>query len=106
MPRQDPAHYMATLRIFECDLDELTDVDHAVGSVENLSLRSATPERTDDGVCFWQAPYPCYVEHISFDTTAMAVNGTSWRLQVVPFTFQSEIANLITFARVEDEPGW
>lgn len=31
MPRQDPARYMSTLRIFECDLDELIDIDHTVG---------------------------------------------------------------------------
>ncbi|MDQ2792253.1 MAG: hypothetical protein M3Y73_22070, partial [Actinomycetota bacterium] len=40
MPRQNPAQYLGTLRMFECDLGELTDVDHAVGSVESLSLRS------------------------------------------------------------------
>ena len=92
MPRQSPAQYLGTLRIFECDLGELTDVDHAVGSVENLSLRSTTLGRMDDGFCFWQAPYPCYVERISFDATALAIDGTSWLFQVVPFTFRSAIA--------------
>ncbi len=92
MPRQNPAQYMGTLRIFECDLGELADVDHAVGSVENLSLRSTSLGRVNDGYCFWQAPYPCYVDRINFDAKALAINGTSWLFQVVPFTFRSAIA--------------
>jgi hypothetical protein len=90
MPRQNPAQYMSTLRIFECDLGELTDVDDIVGSVENLSLQSTTLQRVDDGFCFWQAPYPCYVERISFDAVALTLNGSaSWLFRVVPFTFRS-----------------
>jgi hypothetical protein len=92
MPRQNPMQYLGTLRIFECDLGELTDADHAVGSVENLSLRSTTLGRMDDGFCFWQAPYPCYVDRISFNATALAIDGRSWLFQVVPFTFRAAIA--------------
>jgi hypothetical protein len=92
MPRQHPAQYIGTLRIFECDLGELTDADHVVGSVESLSLRSTNLGRIDDNFCFWQAPYPCYVDRISFDATALATDGTSWVFQVVPFTFRSAIA--------------
>ncbi|MGH3918866.1 MAG: hypothetical protein ACRDSG_07480 [Pseudonocardiaceae bacterium] len=92
MPRQNPARYLRTLRIFECDLGELTDVDHIVGSVENLSLQSTSLGRIDDSFCFWQAPYPCYVDRISFDATELAVDGASWLFQVVPFTFRSAIA--------------
>ncbi|MGH3979546.1 MAG: hypothetical protein ACRDRZ_11195, partial [Pseudonocardiaceae bacterium] len=41
---------------------------------------------------FWQAPYPCYVERISFDTTGLAVDDdTSWLFRAVPFTFRSAI---------------
>ncbi|HEX4103356.1 MAG: hypothetical protein WBR33_06835 [Pseudonocardiaceae bacterium] len=92
MPRQNPTQYLGTLRIFECDLGELTDVDHVVGSVESLSLRSTTLGRMDDSFCFWQAPYPCYVDRISFDAVALAFDGASWLFQVVPFTFRSAIA--------------
>ena len=93
MPRQNPARFMGTLRIFEYDLGELADVDHAVASVENLSLRSTTLQRVDDRSCFWQAPYPCYVERISFDTAGLSPDGsTSWLFRVVPFTFRSTIA--------------
>jgi hypothetical protein len=92
MPRQNPMQYLGTLRIFECDLGELTDADHAVGSVKNLSLCSTTLGRMDDRFCFWQAPYPCYVDRISFDATALTIDGTSWLFQVVPFTFRAAIA--------------
>ncbi len=92
MPRQNPAQYIGTLRIFECDLGELTDADHAVSSVENLSLRSTSLGRIDDNFCFWQAPYPCYVDRISFDASALATDGDTWVFQVVPFTFRSAIA--------------
>lgn len=92
MPRQNPTQYMGTLRIFECDLGELTDVDHAVNSVENLSLRSRNLGRVDDGFCFWQAPYPCYVERISFCAAALAEHDPTWLFQVVPFMFRSSIA--------------
>jgi len=92
VPRQDPKHYMRTLRIFECDLGELAHVDHAVGSVESLSLRTRTLQRIDEGFCYWQPPYPCYVESIRFDATDLALDeASSWLFRVVPFAFQSRI---------------
>jgi hypothetical protein len=94
MPRQNPSQYIGTLRIFECDLDELTDADHTVNSVENLSLRSTTLQRLDDGFCFWQAPYPCHVDRISFDPTALAINGRSWLFNILPFTLRSSITTV------------
>lgn len=93
MPRQNPARFMGTLRIFECDLGGLADLDHAVDSVENLSLRSTTLQRVDDRSCFWQCPYPCYVERVSFNATGLSPDeSTSWLFRVVPFTFRSTIA--------------
>jgi len=83
---------MRTLRIFECDLGELAHVDHAVGSVESLSLRARTLQRIDEEFCYWQPPYPCYVESIRFDATDLALDeASSWLFRVVPFTFQSRI---------------
>jgi hypothetical protein len=90
MPQQDPTRYMGTLRIFECDLYEIADADHAVGSVERLSLRSTTLQSTDEGFCYWQAPYPCYVDRISFRAQELSADGISWLFKVVPFIFQSE----------------
>lgn len=93
MPRQDPARYMDTLRIFECDLGELTSVYHTVSSVEHLSFRSTTLGSVADGFCFWQAPYPCYAERISFNVGELAADQySSWVFQVVPFTFRSTVA--------------
>lgn len=92
MPRQNPANYMGTLRIFECDLGELAHVDHAVDAVEQLSLRFRTLQPVDEGFCFWQAPYPCYVERITFNTSGLAVDdGASWLFRVVPFTLRSSV---------------
>lgn len=68
------------------------DVDHAVGSVESLSLRWTSLGRIDDGFCFRQAPYPCYVDRITFDASKLAINGMSYLFQVLPFTFRSATA--------------
>jgi hypothetical protein len=92
MARQNPKNYMRTLRIFECDLGELTHVDHTVDSIESLSLHSKMLERVDDGFCYWQPPYPCYVESIHFKVADFAVDDDgSWLFRVVPFTFRSGI---------------
>ena len=91
MPRQDPKDYMRTLRIFECDLGELTHVDHTVDSIESLSLNSKILGRVDDRFCYWQPPYPCYVESIHFRVADFAVHDDSWLFRVVPFTFRSGI---------------
>jgi len=92
MPQQDPTRYMGTLRIFECDLYVLADTDDAVASVERLSLRSASLQSLDDRHCFWQVPYPCYVDRISFRAQELNINETSWLFHVLPFIFQSETA--------------
>ncbi len=91
MPRQDPKDYMRTLRIFECDLGELTHVDHTVDSIESLSLHVKILGRVDDRFCYWQPPYPCYVESIHFKVADFAVDDDSWLFRVVPFTFRSGI---------------
>jgi hypothetical protein len=59
--------------------------------VERLSVRLTALGRVDDGFCYWQAPYPCYVERIRFAASELNVDGTSWVFQVAPFIFQSEI---------------
>ncbi|HEY2762568.1 MAG TPA: hypothetical protein VGJ13_00905 [Pseudonocardiaceae bacterium] len=92
MPRQNPANYMGTLRIFECDLGELAHVDHAVGAVEQLSLRFRALLPVDEGFCYWQAPYPCYVERVTFDVAGLVVDGErSWLFRMIPFTLRSSI---------------
>lgn len=67
-PAKTPRNTLA--RIFECDLDELADLDHAVTSVENLSSDRGNYADWMDGFCYWRSPYPSYV-----DRTAL----TRWR---------------------------
>ncbi|MGH4026176.1 MAG: hypothetical protein ACRDRV_16500 [Pseudonocardiaceae bacterium] len=106
MPRQNPARYMGTLRIFEYDLGELPDADHVVASIKTLSLRSKALGRLEDRFCFWQPPYPCYVERIGFDASTFATDGNSWLFQIVPFTFRSAIvtSGWVQAEKVKDLP--
>ncbi len=66
------------------------DVDYMVDSVESLSLRSTTLGRMDDGFCFWQASYPCYVDRISFNGP-LSGSTVSFGSLGAPFTFRSAI---------------
>lgn len=94
MPKQNPAHYLSTLRIFEFDLGELADMDHTVRSIQSMSLTSTSLQPLDDLFCYWQAPYPCYVERMKFSATGLAWEGDEPLLfRVVPFTFRSAIAS-------------
>src|SRR5215204_4243587 len=89
MPKQSPDRYMRTLRIFEFDLGELADADHTVGSIRSMSLTSTSLQPLEDPFCYWQAPYPCYVERVKFDAADLNWEGDAPRLfRVVPFTFR------------------
>ncbi|HEY3258980.1 MAG TPA: hypothetical protein VGJ95_01710 [Pseudonocardiaceae bacterium] len=92
MPKQSPISYLRSLRIFEFDLGELADVDHAVGSIRSMSLISTSLQPFGDPFCFWQAPYPCYLERVGFDATGLGWDGDDPLLfRVVPFTFRSAL---------------
>jgi len=94
LPRQSPARYMRTLRIFEFDLGELADEDHVVGSIRSMSLTSTSLQPLEAPFCYWQAPYPCYVERVRFDAAGLAWDDDPlWLFRVVPFTFRSAIAS-------------
>jgi hypothetical protein len=94
MPKQNPAHYLRTLRIFEFDLGELADMDHTVKTIQSMSLTSTSLQPLGDPFCYWQAPYPCYVERVKFDATSLAWDDDEQLLfRVVPFTFRSAIAS-------------
>jgi hypothetical protein len=88
MPRQNPRQHLNDLRIFECDLSVIAS-DHGVKSIERLTLRSTTLQRVDDGYCYWQSPYPCYVDRIKMDAKDLAADGVSLEFRIVPFTFRS-----------------
>ncbi len=48
--------------------------------------------RIDEGFCYWQPPYPCYVESIHFEAADFSVDESrSWLFRVVPFALQSRI---------------
>jgi hypothetical protein len=94
MPRQNTRNHLSDLRIFECDLSGIADDDHVVSAIERLTLRSTTRQRVDDGYCYWQAPYPCYVERITFDAKQLAVDDLpAWEFRIVPFTFRSNTSS-------------
>lgn len=90
MPRQNPRQYLSELRIFECDLSGLTEDQSRVNSIEKLRLRSTARLPTNDGYCYWQAPYPCYVDRITFDVKGLEpIDDRPWEFQVVTFAFRS-----------------
>ena len=94
VPKQSTDRYMRTLRIFEFDLGELADDDHAVGSIHSLSITSTSLQPVDEPFCYWQAPYPCYLERLRFDATGLGwQEDRPFRFRVVPFTFRSAIAS-------------
>lgn len=88
--QHDPRQYMGTLRIYEYDLATVEAPEHPIEQVEGLTLRSATLQSTDDGHCYWQAPYPCFVDDVSFDVAALGSdNGSTYEFLILPFTFRA-----------------
>ncbi|MTD57178.1 hypothetical protein GKO32_24825 [Amycolatopsis sp. RM579] len=89
-PRQHAHDYLGSLRIFDCDLDTMIDDGPPIESVERLSVRQAALERIDEGACYWLAPYPCYVDHISIDVRELDFEGSgAWEFLVMPFCFRA-----------------
>lgn len=87
-----PVDHMSDLRILECDLSRIAD-DHVVRAIRELTVWSRTLQRTNDGFCYWQSPYPSFVDTISFDATGLAVEQSpKHEFRVMPFTFRSATA--------------
>ncbi|NIH83053.1 hypothetical protein FHX46_005583 [Amycolatopsis viridis] len=104
LPRQNTLDHLSDLRIFECDLSDIAGDDHTVAAIERLSMRATALQRIDDGYCYWQAPYPCYVERISMSAGELALDGGgSFEFRVVPFTFRSNTASA-HWLKAEDLP--
>jgi hypothetical protein len=102
--RQD---YLGTLRIFEVNLHDLAPGDLEVMTVQRLTVRSATIQQHIDGFCYWQAPYPCFVERIRFDTTSFDQDDeTDLWFRLKPFTIQSQAgpATWSTSDKIADIP--
>ncbi|WP_197288613.1 hypothetical protein [Nocardia sp. NRRL S-836] len=93
LPKLSPMSHMSDLRIFECDLSGIAD-DHVVRAICGLTVWSRTLQRTNDGFCYWQSPYPSFVDKISFDATGLAVaDSPRHEFRVMPFTFRSATAS-------------
>jgi hypothetical protein len=94
LSRQNPRNHLSDLRIFKCDLSGIADDDHVVRAIERLTVRSTTRQRIDDGYCYWQSPYPCYVERITMNARELALDDAPIReFRIVPFTFRSNTSS-------------
>ncbi|MCO1657689.1 hypothetical protein [Pseudonocardia humida] len=95
IPQQDPRLYMGTLRIYEYDLTltnfgDLTSEAAIMHSVDGLITRSSSLNSTEDGYCYWQPPYPCFVDKISLDVSGLQPEfGGPYEFHVAPFTFRA-----------------
>ncbi|MFD9698502.1 hypothetical protein [Lentzea sp. NPDC059081] len=89
LPKLSPHDHLSDLRIFECDLSAIAD-DHLVSAIRGLSVRSRTLQRTNEGFCYWQPPYPSYVEQIIFDARGLGVDESpEHEFSIMPFLFRS-----------------
>ncbi|TNC27496.1 hypothetical protein FG385_10400 [Amycolatopsis alkalitolerans] len=104
LPRQSPREHLADLRIFECDLSDIADDHQNVGAIERLSVRATSLQRIDEGFCYWQAPYPCYVDRVTFAVKELDIDGTGdFQFNIAPFTFRSNTAPT-RWLKAEDLP--
>lgn len=96
VPDFDGAHllrerYLDKLRIFEVDLEGLVEGHGDVGVIQGLTMRSTTLQLIDHQFCWWQAPYPCFVQRMGFDTSGFDLPGDrELRFMVKPFTISTE----------------
>jgi hypothetical protein len=82
--------YMDSLRIFEVDLPALAEGAADVETILRLTVRSTTLQLVSDGFCYWQAPYPCFVESMRFDTTKLQLgNSPDVYINAKAFTISS-----------------
>jgi len=88
-----PEHFMSSLRVFEIDLGRIAGSEGKIRTIQQLRLRSMTLQRVADNYCFWQAPYPCFVDRMHIDATSLALDSHDeflFRLQT--FAFRSHSA--------------
>jgi hypothetical protein len=91
LPRLRPEDYMSSLRVFEIDLRKIVEPGLRVAAIQRLSLRSMTLQPVDDGFCYWQAPYPCFVDQMRIDAAPLSLHGDDeFRFRVQSFTFGSQ----------------
>ncbi|MCP2247160.1 hypothetical protein LX86_005920 [Lentzea aerocolonigenes] len=90
LPKLSPHNHLGDLRIFECDLSGIAE-DHLVRAIRGLTVTSRMLQRTNEGFCYWQAPYPSYVEQIRFEARGLTVDDHSpaHEFSIMPFLFRS-----------------
>ncbi|NMO92961.1 hypothetical protein [Actinomycetospora sp. TBRC 11914] len=82
--------YMDSLRIFEIELPALAGDGAVIETILRLTIRSTTLQLVSDGFCYWQAPYPCFVESMHFDTTELHLpNSPEVFFHAKPFAISS-----------------
>ncbi|SDP23554.1 hypothetical protein SAMN05421507_106123 [Lentzea jiangxiensis] len=88
-PKRSPHSHLGDLRIFECDLSGIAE-DHLVSAIRGLTITSRMLQRTNEGFCYWQAPYPSYVEQICFEARGLTVDHSPrHEFSIMPFLFRS-----------------
>lgn len=69
--RENIDDYADTLHVLELELDRLVPPDADVDSIEDFTVSSSSRQVISDGFCYWEAPYPCYIEKFRFDISSM-----------------------------------
>lgn len=104
LAKQSAHDHLGDLRIFECDLNDIAGDEHTVSAIQRLSMRVTALQRINDGGCYWQAPYPCYVDRITFDARELDIDGTNdLEFYIDSFIFRSNTA-LARWVKAEDLP--
>lgn len=86
--RQHSHDYLGSLRIFDCALTAMTE--QRIHSIQRLSLRQSALQKVDESYCYWQPPYPCYVEQVGIDVRDFGLTGAEqWQFSAMPFTFRA-----------------
>jgi hypothetical protein len=50
-----------------------------------------TLQPVEDGFCYWQAPYPCFVDHMRIDAAPLSLDGDDeFHFRVQSFTFGAQ----------------
>jgi hypothetical protein len=86
--RQHTHDYLGSLRIFDCALTEMTQ--ERIRSIQRLSVRQSMLQKVDEPYCYWQPPYPCYVEQVDIDVSDFGfTDSEQWQFSVMPFSFRA-----------------
>lgn len=86
--RQHARDYLSTLRIFEWEFAELPGGPE-IQAVTHFGLRQSSLQLVADRFCYWQVPYPCFVDHIDIDVSDFNPGEDEWQFNAMPFCFRA-----------------